>query len=149
MVYLVATEHRPPSEFHIGDELSDDHRDDLLKMLVDDFPGFLQHVDSPHASRPWNRPIYTTGPMRRRKLNRLSLAKPEELKRQLKDVVTAVLIRTSRSQFGSIIMFVRIRLYHRTRKGQSGVFAERKVLCKLPPSVHTEVTKALQEHPLA
>jgi hypothetical protein len=52
-------------------------------MLFDDFPELLQHVDSPHVSQPWNQSIYTTGPMRRQRLNRLSLAERHELNRQL------------------------------------------------------------------
>jgi hypothetical protein len=35
------------------------------------------------------------------------------------------------------------RLYHRTRKGQHGVSAERKLLCHFPPAVHTEVIQML------
>jgi hypothetical protein len=36
-----------------------------------------------------------------------------------------------------------LRLYHRTRKGQRGVSAERKLLCHLPPTAHTEVIQML------
>jgi len=36
-----------------------------------------------------------------------------------------------------------LRLYHRTRKGQREVSAERKLLCHLPPTVHSEVVQML------
>jgi hypothetical protein len=36
-----------------------------------------------------------------------------------------------------------ISLYHRTRKGQRGVSVARKLLCHLPPTVHTEVIQML------
>jgi hypothetical protein len=36
-----------------------------------------------------------------------------------------------------------IRLYHSTRKGQRGVSKERKLMCHLPPTIHTEVTQKL------
>jgi hypothetical protein len=80
--FLAAAEHKPPSEFYLGDELSDDHREDLRKTLFDDFPEHLQPVDSPHLSRSWDHPIGTTSPMRRQRIKRLSHAEREELNRQ-------------------------------------------------------------------
>jgi hypothetical protein len=35
---LVNDEHQFPSELHLGDQLSDQHREDLRKMMFDDFP---------------------------------------------------------------------------------------------------------------
>jgi hypothetical protein len=37
----------------------------------------------------------------------------------------------------------RIRLYHRAIRGQRGVSAECKLLCHLPPTVHTEIIQML------
>jgi hypothetical protein len=45
--------------------------------------------------------------MGRQRLNRLSPGEREELNRQLKDDVTAGIIRPSRSEFGSPILFIR------------------------------------------
>jgi hypothetical protein len=45
--------------------------------------------------------------MKRRRLNKLSLAERDELNRQLKDAVKACLIRPSHNEFGSPILFVR------------------------------------------
>jgi hypothetical protein len=67
----------------------------------------MQPVDSPLVSRQWDHPIETTGPMRRQRLNRLSLAERAELNRQLKDAVETGLIHPTYSEFGSPILFVR------------------------------------------
>jgi hypothetical protein len=65
-IHLAVSEHKPPFDFHFVDELCDDNREDLRKMLFDDFPRVLQRLaDSPHVSRPWDHPIDTIGPMRR------------------------------------------------------------------------------------
>jgi hypothetical protein len=103
-VHLVAVEQQPSSEFHLGGELSDDCRDDLRKMLFDDFPELLKPLFSPHICRPWDHPIDTTIPMRRQWFNRLSPTKREDLNRQPKNLDTTRLIR---SEFGSPILFVR------------------------------------------
>jgi hypothetical protein len=49
-VHLMVAEQQAPSEFHLDDKLSDQHQEDLRKMLFDDFSKLLQHVDSPHVS---------------------------------------------------------------------------------------------------
>jgi hypothetical protein len=74
-VHLAVVEQQPPSELYLGDELIDDHRKELRKMLFGDFPELLQHLDSPPVGRPWDQPMDTTGPMRRQRLSRLSHAK--------------------------------------------------------------------------
>jgi hypothetical protein len=63
-----------PNDFHIGEELTTEQRDNFQSLLYDDFPEILKHVNSPHVRRQWDHPIETTGPMRRQRLNRLSLA---------------------------------------------------------------------------
>jgi hypothetical protein len=78
-----------PSEFHTGEELTADQRDNFRSLLYDDFPELLQPVDSPHVNRQWDHPIETKGPMKRQRLNRLSPAERAELNRQLKDAVDA------------------------------------------------------------
>jgi hypothetical protein len=96
-----------PTDFHSGEELTADQRDNFRSLLYDDFPELLQPVDSPHVSRQWDHPIEITGPMKRPRLNRLSHAERAELNRQLKDPLDASLIRPSYSEFGSPILFVR------------------------------------------
>jgi hypothetical protein len=96
-----------PTEFHIGEELTVDQRENFRSLLYDAFPELLQHVDSPHVSRQWDHPIETTGPMKRQRLDKLSLAERTELNRQLKDAVDVSLIRPIYSEFGSPILFVR------------------------------------------
>jgi hypothetical protein len=96
-----------PTDFHTGEELAAEQRDNFRSLLFNDFPELLHHVDSPHVSRQWDHPIETTGPMRRQRLNRLSPAERAELSRQLKDAVEAGLVRPSYSEFGSPILFVR------------------------------------------
>jgi putative transposase len=51
--------------------------------------------------------IESIGPMKRRRLNRLSPAKRAEVNRQLKDVMDGGLIRPNYSEFGSPIHFMR------------------------------------------
>jgi hypothetical protein len=97
----------PPTDFHTGEELTVEQRDNFRSLIYDDFPELLQHVDSPLLSRQWDHPIETTGPMRRQRLNRLSHEERAELNRHLKDTVEAGLIRPSYSEFGSPILFVR------------------------------------------
>jgi hypothetical protein len=46
-----------PTNFHTGEELTADQRDNFRSLLYDDFPELLQHVDSPHVSRQWDHPI--------------------------------------------------------------------------------------------
>jgi hypothetical protein len=87
-----------PTDFHTGEELTAEHRDNFRSLLFDDFPELLQPVDSPLVSRHWDHPIDTTGPMRRQRLNRLSPAERAELNRQLKDAVDAGLVRPSYSE---------------------------------------------------
>jgi hypothetical protein len=96
-----------PTEFHNGEELNADQRENFRSLLYDDFPEFLLHVDSPPISRHWGHRIETIGPMKRQRLNRLSPAKRAEQNRQLKDAVDAGLIRPSYSELGSPILFVR------------------------------------------
>jgi ADP-ribose pyrophosphatase YjhB (NUDIX family) len=71
------------TDFHTGEELIAEQRDNFRSLLFDDFPELLQPVDSPHVSRQWDHPIDTAGPMRRQRLNRLSPAERAELNRQL------------------------------------------------------------------
>jgi hypothetical protein len=96
-----------PTDFHTGEELTTEQRDNFRPLLYDDFPELMQLVNSPHVSRQWDHPIETTGPMRRQRLNRLSHAVRVELNRHLKHAVEAGLIRPSYSEFGSPILFVR------------------------------------------
>jgi uncharacterized membrane protein len=93
------------TDFHTGEELRAEQRDNFRSLLSDDFPELLQRVDSPLVSRQWDHPIETTGPMRRQRLNRLSPAERAELNRQLKDAVEASMIRPNYSEFGSPILF--------------------------------------------
>jgi hypothetical protein len=95
------------TDFHIGEELTAEQRDNFRSLLYNDFPELLQHVDSPPVSRQWDHPIETTGPMKRQRLNILPLAERAELNRQLKDAVEAGLIRPIYNEFGSPILFVR------------------------------------------
>jgi hypothetical protein len=62
----------PPAEFHIGEELTANQRENFRSLIYDDFPELLQLVDSPHVSRQWDHPIDTTGSMKRQRLNTLS-----------------------------------------------------------------------------
>jgi hypothetical protein len=96
-----------PIDFHIGEELTSEQRDNFRSLLCDNFPELLQPVDSPIVSRHWDHPIEATGPMRRQRLIRLSPAERSQLNRQLKDAVEASLIRPNYSEFGSPILFVR------------------------------------------
>jgi hypothetical protein len=96
-----------PTEFHTGEELNAEQRENFRSLLYDDFPELLQPVDSPHVSRQWDHPIDTNGPMKRQRLNRLSPAERAELNRHLKDAVDAGLIRPNYNEFGSPILFVR------------------------------------------
>jgi hypothetical protein len=84
-----------PIDFHTGEELAGDQRDNFRSLLYDDFPELLQPVDSLRVSRQWDHPIETTGPMKRHRLNRLSPAERAELNRQLKYAVDIGLIRPS------------------------------------------------------
>jgi hypothetical protein len=59
-----------PTDFHTRKELTTYQRDNFRSLLCEDFPEFLQHVDSPHVSRQWDHPIETTSPMRHQRLNR-------------------------------------------------------------------------------
>jgi hypothetical protein len=56
---------------------------------------------------PWDHPIATIGPMKRQRLNILSLPVRDERNRQLKDAMGACLIRPGHGEFGSPILFVR------------------------------------------
>jgi hypothetical protein len=94
-----------PTEFYIGEELTPDSRENFRSLLYDDFPELLQPVDSPHVSRQWDPPIDTIGPMKRQRLNKLSIAERTELSRHLNDAVDAGLIRPSYIEFGSPILF--------------------------------------------
>jgi hypothetical protein len=79
---LRVLEQYPSSEFSLGDELRQQHRDDSRKMVFDDFPELLQLLDSPPVSRPWDHPIDTNETMRRQRLNGLSHHAREELNPQ-------------------------------------------------------------------
>jgi hypothetical protein len=96
-----------PTDFHIGEELTAEQRDNFRSLLYDDFPELLQSVDFPPVIRQWDHPIETTGPMRRQRLNILSPTERAEINRQLKDAVDAGMIRPNYSEFGSPILFVR------------------------------------------
>jgi hypothetical protein len=63
-----------PAEFHTGEGLSAEQRENFRLLLYDDFPELLQPVDSPHVSRQWDHPIDIIGPMKRQRLNILSYA---------------------------------------------------------------------------
>jgi hypothetical protein len=54
-----------PTDFHTGEELPAEQRDNFQSLLYTDTPELWQHVNSPHVSRQWDHPIETTGPMRR------------------------------------------------------------------------------------
>jgi hypothetical protein len=94
-----------PTDFHTGEELAVEQRDNFRSLLYTDFPELLQPADSPLVSRQWDHAIETSGPMRRQRLNKLSPAERAELNRQLKDALEAGLIRPSYSEFGSPILF--------------------------------------------
>jgi hypothetical protein len=96
-----------PTEFHKGEELTAQQRENFRSLLYDNFQELVQPVDSPLVSRQWDHPIETTGPMKRQRLNILSLTKRAELNRQLKDTAEAGLMRPSYNEFGSPILFVR------------------------------------------
>jgi hypothetical protein len=76
-------------------------------LLYDDFPELLHPVNSPLVSRQWDHPIETTGPMKRHRLKRLSLAERAKLNRHLEDAMDASGIRPNSSEFGSPTLFVR------------------------------------------
>jgi hypothetical protein len=95
-----------PTKFHTGEDLIEEERNFPRMLLYDEFLEVLQHIDSPHVSRQWDDPIEATGPMKRQRLNILSLTERGELNRQLKDAVEVGLIRPSHSEFGSPIRFV-------------------------------------------
>jgi hypothetical protein len=65
MDHLTAANQPTSEEFHIGDELSNQHREALREILFDDSPDLLQLDDSLHVSRPWDHPVDTTGQMKR------------------------------------------------------------------------------------
>jgi hypothetical protein len=96
-----------PTEFHTEGEFTAKQRDNFRSLLYGDFPEVLQPMDSPLVSRQWDHPIETNGPMKRQRLNRLSLAERAELTRQLKHAMNVGLIRPSYREFGSPILFVR------------------------------------------
>jgi hypothetical protein len=98
---------KPPTEFPIGEELTAKQRENFQSLLYDDFPDLLQPTNSPLVSRPWDHPIETIGPMKRKHLNKLSPAKRAELNRQLKDAMEDGLIRPISYEFGAPILFVR------------------------------------------
>jgi hypothetical protein len=89
-----------PTEFHTGEELTADQRENFRSLLYEDFPEFLQPVNSPHISRQWDHPIETTCPMKRQRPKKLSPAECVELNRQLKDAVDAGLMGLRFSEFG-------------------------------------------------
>jgi hypothetical protein len=72
-VFIVTPTAKNPAEFYTGEELSAKQRDNFRSLLCDDFPEFMQLVDSPLVSKQWDHPIETIGPMKRQRLNRLPL----------------------------------------------------------------------------
>jgi hypothetical protein len=93
-----------PAEFHSGEEHPAKQRELFRSLLYDDFPESLQPMNSPFASRHWDHPIGTNGPMKRQRLNRLSHAERAELNWQLKDAMEAawlarILVSTARQSF--------------------------------------------------
>jgi hypothetical protein len=56
-----AAEH--PAEFHNGEELTIDQREEFRTLFYEDFPELLQPLDSPHVSRQWDHPIEIVGPI--------------------------------------------------------------------------------------
>jgi hypothetical protein len=107
-IHLNHVEQIVAEEFHLGDKLTPRHCEDIRNMLSEDLPELLQPINSPPFTRPWHHLINTTGPLRRQRLNRLSHAdKAKELNRQVNDALDAGLVRPSRSEFGSAILFSR------------------------------------------
>jgi hypothetical protein len=96
-----------PADFHNGEELALEQRENFRTLLYDDSPKSPQSLDSSHISRQWDHPIETTGSIKRQCLSIMSPAERAELSRQLKDEVEARLIRPSHSEFGSPILVVR------------------------------------------
>jgi hypothetical protein len=63
-----------PTEFHVGEELTAEQRENFRSLLYDEFPELLQPINSLQVSRQWDHPIDTTSPMKRKCLNILSRA---------------------------------------------------------------------------
>jgi hypothetical protein len=80
---------KQPTEFHIGEELTADQRENFRSLLYDDFPGIVQPINSPPLSRKWDHPIETNRPTKRQRLITLSPAKRDERNRQFKDAMEA------------------------------------------------------------
>jgi hypothetical protein len=57
-----------PTEFHYGEELTAQKRQNFMSLLYHDFPELLQPVNSLYVSRRWDHPIETIGPMKRQRL---------------------------------------------------------------------------------
>jgi hypothetical protein len=106
LIYITQASEQPV-EFHNGEKLTGDQRENFRSLLYDDFPESLQPVDSPHVSQHWDHSIHTIGPMKRQRLNKLSPAERAQFNRQLKDAMDTSLIRHIHSEFGSPILFVR------------------------------------------
>jgi hypothetical protein len=51
--------------FHLREEISQQQRDDLQKVVFEDLLELLKYIDSPLATWPWDHPIVTKWPMRR------------------------------------------------------------------------------------
>jgi hypothetical protein len=96
-----------PTEFHSGEELSAEQRENFRSLIYNDFPEILHPINSPPISRQWDYPIDTTSPMKRQRLKILSPAERAELNRQLTDAMDVGLIRPIYREFGSPILFVR------------------------------------------
>jgi hypothetical protein len=99
-----------PTEFHTREGLSAEQCEHFRSFLYNNFPKLMQPVNSPHVSRQLDHPIETTRPMKRQRLNILLHAERAELNRQLKDAMEVGMTRPSHSEFGSPILFVRIKL---------------------------------------
>jgi hypothetical protein len=63
-----------PTDFHNGEELNAEQRENFQSLLYDDFAELMQPVNSPLVNRQWDHPIETIDPMKRQRLNRLSHA---------------------------------------------------------------------------
>jgi hypothetical protein len=96
-----------PTGFYTREELTAEQREKFRSLLYDDFLNLMQLINSPPVSRQGLKEFRIPCPMKRQRLNILSLARRAERNRQLKAAMEAGLIRLSHSEFSSPILFVR------------------------------------------
>lgn len=94
-------------DLHLDPSMPSEHAAAVKSLLYEEFPALLKPVDSPPKSREWDHRINLTGTMKKQRLNRLSPAERAELDRQMEGAIEAGLVRPSKSEFGSPILFVR------------------------------------------